>query len=264
MKKIDMTGWKMWEHGIPDSKLAVIEQAEPHITKSGIKQICWRCKCLCGKEIIVKGNSLRNGNTKSCGCLKKEQLSERNAQSSSVKVGQKYGKLTIIQDLGMRKQKSRNQMERWSLCQCDCGNKIEVPNNMLQNGQKKSCGCLHSYGEFIVEQLLKENNVQYIKEYSFKDLLGKNNGKLRFDFAIFENTKLLYLIEVDGKQHFTGPEAKWTQSQSFEDIQYHDSLKDNYCRQNSIQLKRIPYTEIKGLKIEQILSTQYDIVIKEK
>lgn len=25
--KEDMTGWKMWEHGVPDSKLIVIKQA---------------------------------------------------------------------------------------------------------------------------------------------------------------------------------------------------------------------------------------------
>lgn len=31
----------------------------------------WLCRCICGKEIIVLGNSLRNGNTKTCGCSRK-------------------------------------------------------------------------------------------------------------------------------------------------------------------------------------------------
>jgi len=26
-KLIDMTGWKMWEHGVPDSRLTVLERA---------------------------------------------------------------------------------------------------------------------------------------------------------------------------------------------------------------------------------------------
>ena len=30
----------------------------------------WRCKCDCGKEVIVQSSNLINGNTKSCGCLK--------------------------------------------------------------------------------------------------------------------------------------------------------------------------------------------------
>lgn len=30
----------------------------------------WRCKCDCGKQRVVCGKSLRNGTTRSCGCLK--------------------------------------------------------------------------------------------------------------------------------------------------------------------------------------------------
>ena len=30
----------------------------------------WKCRCECGNEIIVAGNHLRSGHTKSCGCLK--------------------------------------------------------------------------------------------------------------------------------------------------------------------------------------------------
>lgn len=31
----------------------------------------WLCKCDCGNEKVILGKSLRSGNTKSCGCLKK-------------------------------------------------------------------------------------------------------------------------------------------------------------------------------------------------
>jgi hypothetical protein len=33
----------------------------------------WSCLCSCGKEIEVLGISLTSGNTRSCGCLKKEK-----------------------------------------------------------------------------------------------------------------------------------------------------------------------------------------------
>ena len=36
--------------------------------------ILWHCKCDCGREIDVEGASLLSGNTKSCGCIKKETL----------------------------------------------------------------------------------------------------------------------------------------------------------------------------------------------
>ena len=31
-------------------------------------QACWRCKCDCGNEVVVKGGNLQSGNTSSCGC----------------------------------------------------------------------------------------------------------------------------------------------------------------------------------------------------
>jgi len=32
----------------------------------------WHCQCDCGKEVGVLSGNLRNGNTKSCGCLRSE------------------------------------------------------------------------------------------------------------------------------------------------------------------------------------------------
>lgn len=37
----------------------------------------WRCCCDCGEATIVGGADLRNGNTKSCGCLRREVAAER-------------------------------------------------------------------------------------------------------------------------------------------------------------------------------------------
>ena len=257
-KKIDMTGWIMSEHGVPDSKLTVIKEVEPHITISGNKIVQYLCLCQCGNTIIVKGQALRTGNTKSCGCLKKEIVTKKNLNNSSVHIGNKYGKLTVIKDLGLRLQPSRNKRERWSLCQCDCGSPpIEVKNNMLQNGWKKSCGCLQSQGEFIIEQILKNNQLQYIKEYKFSDL--KVTYPLRFDFAVFNNDKLIFLIEFDGRQHFTGPEASWKNTRTLEEIQKYDKLKNNYCKEHNILLKRIPFTDIKDITLESILGDKYNI-----
>ena len=33
---------------------------------------CWNCKCDCGKITTVKGSNLKQGGTKSCGCLRRE------------------------------------------------------------------------------------------------------------------------------------------------------------------------------------------------
>lgn len=38
----------------------------------------WNCLCECGQSADILGKSLVRGNTKSCGCLRREQLVERN------------------------------------------------------------------------------------------------------------------------------------------------------------------------------------------
>lgn len=268
MKKIDMTGWIMSEHGVPDSRLTVIKEVEPHISSSGNKSIQYLCECSCSSDngkhltIIVRGANLRNGNTKSCGCIAKEKIIERNiSQGRTINIGDTFGKLTVIKDLGMRKQKSRNKNWRWSLCQCECGSKpIEVANNILLNGHKKSCGCIQSVGEEIIEKILKENNIQYIKEYSFSDLTNSLTGyHYRYDFAIFKDNTLNFLIEFDGRQHYTGPEAGWTDRSSLEEIIKKDKIKNDYCIKNNIILKRIPYFLISKITVDTILDDTFNI-----
>jgi hypothetical protein len=77
--KTDMTGWKMCEHGVPDSRLVVIEQAEDYVNPKGEHRARWLCECQCEQHtrLIVDGVNLRQGITKSCGCLKREVLSVR-------------------------------------------------------------------------------------------------------------------------------------------------------------------------------------------
>lgn len=74
---IDMTGWIMSEHGVPDSRLIVIRQVEsrPNSTKAR-----WLCKCSCGsdKDVISDGTQIRSGNVRSCGCLEHELTVARN------------------------------------------------------------------------------------------------------------------------------------------------------------------------------------------
>lgn len=37
------------------------------------KYVVWECLCDCGNAVFVRTGSLTNGNTKSCGCLKRER-----------------------------------------------------------------------------------------------------------------------------------------------------------------------------------------------
>jgi hypothetical protein len=46
-------------------RLTVVEFSH----KNARRQYYWLCRCECGKEKVILGNNLKNGNTKSCGCL---------------------------------------------------------------------------------------------------------------------------------------------------------------------------------------------------
>jgi len=66
MKAIDITGHKY-------NRLSVLRPEGRD--KRGY--VLWRCRCDCGATIVVGANSLRRGNTKSCGCWNRERLSTR-------------------------------------------------------------------------------------------------------------------------------------------------------------------------------------------
>lgn len=70
-----MTGWVMKEHGVPNSRLTVIEKTNtPDQIKDKKSRVYWRCKCSCGsnKDVIARGDSLRSGTHLSCGCYNDE------------------------------------------------------------------------------------------------------------------------------------------------------------------------------------------------
>lgn len=233
-------------------------------TENKAKMTRWVCQCECGTIRDYNAQGLVNGTSKSCGCLNRELASQRmlqyNLEHQSINIGDHYGKLTVIDYLGLRKQKSRDKNAAWYLCQCDCGSKpIEVMGNLLITGQKKSCGCLVSAGELKIRNILDEHNIKYKTQYTFDDLIISSGGILRFDFAIFDKDELLFLIEYDGRQHYDGPEAKWTQGASLEVIQQHDNQKNKYCKEHNIILKRIPYYDYLNITCEKIMSTEYNI-----
>lgn len=40
------------------------------------RSVHWKCQCICGNFAIVRGDQLKSGHTKSCGCLQKEKVSK--------------------------------------------------------------------------------------------------------------------------------------------------------------------------------------------
>ncbi len=97
--------------------------------------------------------------------------------------------------------------------------------------------CKSSKGERIVREFLIENNIQYKEQFKIKEC--KNIRPLPFDFAIFKNNKLLFLIEYQGQQHYV--KSDLFGEYSFRQTKINDSIKRQYCKSNNIELLEIPY-----------------------
>ena len=59
-----------------------------------------------------------------------------------------------------------------------------------------------SKGEDRIIKILNRTKIHYDREIIVPKLTGKKGAPLRFDFGIYENKKLIILIEFDGEQHF--------------------------------------------------------------
>lgn len=56
------------------------------------RRYMWLCKCDCGNKVVVSGNHLKNGHTKSCGCYNKNRIKKLNYKNglSSTKLYYTY------------------------------------------------------------------------------------------------------------------------------------------------------------------------------
>jgi len=108
--------------------------------------------------------------------------------------------------------------------------------------------CKKSKSENVIENFLIKKNINYIREFKFKDCYHIKS--LRFDFYLVDYN---IIIEYDGEQHFKKTTGSW--SSSFEETKIRDLIKDKYCEDNNIKLIRIPYTRFN--QIEEILSIEH-------
>ncbi len=226
--------------GLVFGKLTVLHEV-PRSERKNDKNVEWECQGECGKITRVITAYLKNGHTKSCGCMRREIPAEK---FSCNLVGQKFAKLEVLEKTDRR---GADGSIIWK-CRCDCGNITYVSTNSLHTGGIQSCGCFRSKGEKRINEILFEHGVNYQTQYWFSDL--KDKKYLYFDFGIINDDKTIKcLVEYQGIQHYH-PEAlhgAWKNSP-----QTHDEIKREYCHQHGIKLVEIPYTDFDKLSWEYL------------
>jgi len=83
-------------------------------------------------------------------------------------------------------------------------------------------------------------------------LIGAKAGKLRFDYAVYEDNELFCFIECQGQQH-TYPVEYFGGQTKFEQQQIHDEIKREYARMLGVPLLEIPFSANSYEKIAQLL-----------
>lgn len=128
-KTIDMAG-NRYGHWTVLAQ-AVVSSVGPNGGRTNGSQ--WRCRCDCGTERVVNGQSLRVGLSTSCGCTKAAAIGA--AQRLDL-AGQRFGRLVAIACAGS----TARGRAKWSV-KCDCGNEKVVLLCDLRSGMTTSCGC---------------------------------------------------------------------------------------------------------------------------
>lgn len=221
-------------------KLMPIYRTDDYVQNRGW---LYECMCECGNIKKIRERDFLYGATVSCECRKREYKDL---------TGQKIGKLTVLNIV----ENKRNFGSVVWLCQCECGNTIEVRSSMLSEKSINSCGCIKSIGERNIKNLLDDSHIPYEKEKSdFECRFPDTNKPAKFDFYIKNDTP--FLLEFDGTQHEDPNSGFGKVNNNFLYIRNHDLFKNQWAWDNNIPMKRIPYQYRDSLTIDDIMSDRF-------
>ena len=97
--------------------------------------------------------------------------------------------------------------------------------------------CRSSKGEASVRNWLEVNKIKYEEQQTFEGC--KHKRRLKFDFYVPQHN---LCIEYDGKQHFKIIVGGWGGGkEAYELRKLRDKIKNDYCKENKINLLRISY-----------------------
>lgn len=137
-------------------RLTVIAMSD-RIKSGKNTKIRWKCLCSCGQEIIVRGDGLVSGNSKSCGCINKERL--KNRMTLAKKNPQKQG---LKEQLYKYKWEANNRNLLWNLSDEDAIDLFSQPCFYCDSDPVKR---KFQFGEYWSNGIdRKDNSLGYTKE----------------------------------------------------------------------------------------------------
>lgn len=133
--------------------------------------------------------------------------------------------------------KNKNGSKRILVCHNKCNFKYSVSLWNFLHGQ--GCPkCKSSHGERKVRNYLQNHNILFLEQYT----ILVNNHYLKLDFYIESPSGRKFAIEYNGIQHYQ-PVSFFNGEQGFSAQKMRDTLKEQYCLMNNINLIIIPYND---------------------
>ena len=198
------------------------------------------CKCkICGYEWYPFANAIKSGH----GCPNCKALNNRLSNKEFVK---RMKNINLFVKIIGKYETNKTPLEVKCLV---CGKIF----NARPEGLLKKSGCPYcnlSKGERDVSVFLDKNNIKYIQQKKYKDLIGLGGGKLAYDFYLPDYN---LLIEYQGRQH-KEPVKGFMEGELFEYVKEHDRRKKEYAKRHNIQLLEIWYNENIEQKLKETLN----------
>ena len=136
--------------------------------------------------------------------------------------------------------KYKNSKTKLKILHKTCNKVFEKSLEKFQNEQ----GCTYcsrassiSAAAIYVHDIFYNFSIDIVREKRYQDCINtKTNKQLSFDYYI---PSLNLLIEVDGEQHDRASRGE----EEFRKTQLHDTIKNNYAKENGIKLYRLNHRE---------------------
>ena len=194
---------KYLEKGEVYGRLTVIEVDEKSKVRDGkkVQPSNWKyeCLCSCGKTTYVVKDNLCGNHTRSCGCLRYEQLCDK--YPKYLTKGGVFGYLTIVSldETSKIKHGKVVRPSQWKyLCKCQCGNYVSVVKMSLCRGNTKSCGCYGTEVRTRNRPLMRKINPIKVKGDTTKIYLFNTDNYALVDTEDYPKIKEFCWYENNG------------------------------------------------------------------
>lgn len=151
---------------------------------------------------------------------------------NDIKIGDKFGKLTILE----KSDKKDKTKCIYYKCLCDCGNIIITKSHLLRNGKKDNCGCVTKIKQRNAKR--KQNSYKFLNNY----IIGHTTKGEEFliDYEDFDKIKDYCWSNHDGYLIANGLNGEKTlrMHRLIMGLEYGDNLKVDHINHNTFDNRR--------------------------